>query len=107
MDQLYRHTLDRLHHELESTLTPKQRQLLAVGALTKEMCTSQQIAILSRMTPYLEGLTTEQAGRLGAMHTFAEGWEAGQKSGEEHVRKIKIILIIVFLIVVFLVIISN
>ena len=61
--RLYTQEQRRLHRELESTLTPKQRQLLVVGALSKEICTPQQIEILRRMDPYLEGLTVEQAKR--------------------------------------------
>lgn len=86
MPHIYSSELNLLHHELESTLTPRQRQLLAVGALTPEMCTPQQIDILKKMDPYLEGLTPEQAGRLGAMDTFAEGWEAGEESGNRLVK---------------------
>ena len=86
MDRLYTQELRRLSHELESTLTPKQRQLIVVGALTEAMCTPRQIEILKRMDPYLEGLTPEQARQLGVMDTFAEGYEAGEESGRRFIN---------------------
>jgi hypothetical protein len=62
-------------------LRPKQRQLLTVGALTPEMCTPQQLEILNRMNPYLEGLNLQQTAKLAVLDEFAEGYEKGQESG--------------------------
>ena len=94
MDRLGTYELRRLHNELESTLTPTQRRLLAVGALNTQMCTPQQIQILERMTPYLEGMTVDQCRLLGVMDTFAEGWEAGEESGERLVKTMWIIFVV-------------
>lgn len=106
MDRLYTQELRRLHRELDSTLTPKQRQLLAVGALSEKMCTPQQIEILKRMEPYLAGLTPEQSRHLGVLDTFAEGYEAGQKSGHK-LGMVIAVLVIAFIIVGFLALISR
>jgi hypothetical protein len=75
--------LNRLHHELVATLTPNQRQLLAAGALTPEMCTPQQLEILNKMNPYLEGLNLQETANLAVMHEFTGGYEAGQESNRE------------------------
>lgn len=94
---LYTSELSRLQHELEATLTPKQRQLLSVGALTSQMCTPEQLEILRKMDTHLEGLSVEQAKQRAVMDTFAEGREAGRESGQKLV-KIMIVLFIVGLI---------
>ena len=106
MDRLYTQELRRLHSELDSTLTPKQRQLLVVGALSPNLCTPQQIEILRRMDAYLEGLTVQQARRLGALDTFAEGYEAGQESRRK-LGKIIAVIVISILIIAFLALISG
>jgi hypothetical protein len=91
---VYRQELNRLHHELVATLTPKQRQLLTVGGLTPEMCTPQQLEILKKMDPYLEGLNLQQVKNLAVLDTFAEGYEKGQESGR---RLVKMMVIIFFI----------
>lgn len=106
MDRLSTQELRRLHNELASTLTPKQRQLLAVGALSEKMCTPQQVEILKRMDHYVEGLTPEQAGRLAVLDTVAEGYEAGHKSGR-NIGKIIAAAVVAFMILAILALISR
>lgn len=101
MDRLHTHELRRLHHELESTLTPKQRQLMVVGALTPQMCTPDQIKILERMDPYLEGLTIEQAKQLAVIDVFAKGREAGKEAGQRQLKMMGVIFIIACIILGF------
>lgn len=99
MDRFYTHELRRLHKQFEATLTPKQRQLLLVGALKDDMCTSRQIELRKNIDQYLVGLTPEQAARLGAIDVFMEGVEKGQAEGERLGRIMKwsfIISLIVF-----------
>jgi alkylhydroperoxidase/carboxymuconolactone decarboxylase family protein YurZ len=103
---IYTQELSRLQRELEATLTPKQRQLLSVGALTSQMCTPEQLEILKKMDSYLEGLTPEQAKQRAVMDTFAEGWEAGRESGQKLV-KIMIVIFVGTLIIGIIVLIAR
>lgn len=73
--------LDRLFHQLNATLTPKQRQALVVGALQADMMTPAQIEIMKRMESYLQGLTPQQCRQLGMVDTFREEYDRGRKSG--------------------------
>jgi hypothetical protein len=76
-------------------LRPKQRQLLTVGALTPEMCTPQQLEILNRMNPYLEGLNLQQTAKLAVLDEFAEGYEKGQESGRNLTKMMGVIFFVV------------
>jgi hypothetical protein len=70
------------------------------------MCTPEQIEILQKMDPYLEGLTVEQARQLAAIDVFAEGCEAGREAGKRDL-KIMATVFIVLIIFALLVLISS
>jgi hypothetical protein len=57
-----RRELDRIHNEFVSTLTLKQRWLVAAGISVA--FTPEQQAILQKMNPYLEWLTPERVSAL-------------------------------------------
>jgi hypothetical protein len=92
--------LRRLYRELEPTLTPKQRELMVVGALHPSMLTPTQLEIVKKMEPYLNGLTPEQSRQLGMLDTFAEGYEAGQQEGTRVGLIIGIAVVILIAVVV-------
>ncbi len=81
MNRLGTNELRRIYRQLNATLTPKQRQLLAVGAARPEIFTPAQLELLKQAEPFLEGLTPEQARQLGMLDTFSEGYEAGHEAG--------------------------
>jgi hypothetical protein len=56
--------------------------------------TPEQLQILKKMSPYLEGLTPEQARQLGFLDAIREGYEAGEKAGNAI-----LVLIIAFIVV--------
>jgi hypothetical protein len=99
MNRLGTDELRFLWRELDRTLTPKQRQLLTVGAARPEHFTSAQREILQKAEAHLKGLTPEQARRLGIMDTFAEGYEKGQKFGTALVLGGIVLFVLVFLAV--------
>jgi len=103
MDRLHTQELRRLSDELNSTLTPKQRQLAVVSALKPEMLNADQQRILKQMEPYLEGLSFEQARQLAITDVIAEGYEKGQRDGAALVKVFVGIVVLVVLLVLLLV----
>lgn len=107
MNQLHKQALWRLYHELEATLTPKQRKLFSVGALNKDMCTAEQTAILEKMTPYLEGRPIEPMKQDAILDIVSEGWESGLNARKNDVGRIIAAFAIAFMVAVFLAIVSR
>jgi hypothetical protein len=89
--------LRRLQREFDASLTPTQRKLVMVDALTQQMCTPYQIEIMSRMEPhtaYMDGMTIEQVKRLALIDVMAEAREKGQADGKRDVTRMIVIFVI-------------
>lgn len=93
----------RLGMEFDATLTPKQRELLAIGASSAVQWTPKQLEIMKELQPYLDGMTLEQQQKLGAMDVFQDGYEAGQAVG----GKLGILIAVLVVALVILLLISH
>jgi hypothetical protein len=96
-----RKELSRIQNEFVATLTPEQRRLHMVGALSEEMMSPQQIAILKKMDPYLEGLTLKQTKQLALLDHYTEGYEKAREEGQK-IGKLIGVFVIAFVILGFL-----
>jgi hypothetical protein len=71
----------RLGRLLDSTITPEQRRLFAMGRQSEIVWTPEQLEIHKKLQAYLEGLTFEKQQELGMMDVYQDGYTSGQKAG--------------------------